>query len=162
MLEKESEQEIREIYEKYASLVHNRCLSFLKSEDEAWDATQEVFMKLIESLSSIQKKDSILSWLYKTSTNHCISLLRKKPGLPFDENLHSRTDAGAEQDKNLILKEVVNSLLRPWDSKTREVVVYTYIDGYSQSEISRLTGMGESTIRRHLTRFRRKSVKFRD
>ena len=123
MLRKESEQEIREIYEKYASLVHNRCLSFLKSEDEAWDATQEVFMKLIESLPSIKKKGSILSWLYKTATNYCISLLRKKPSLPFDEKLHSRTDIGAEQDKNLILKEVVNSLLRPWDSKTREVVV---------------------------------------
>jgi RNA polymerase sigma-70 factor (ECF subfamily) len=150
MLKKESEQEIREIYEKYASLVHNRCLSFLKSEDEAWDATQEVFMKLMESLSSIKKKGSMLSWLYKTATNHCISQLRKKPGLEFDEEIHSQASDRTEQDKAMILKEIMVRLFRPWDKKTRDVVIYSYI--------ARLTGMGESTIRRHLTRFRRKSA----
>ncbi|MFC1585003.1 RNA polymerase sigma factor [Fibrobacterota bacterium] len=162
MIKRESEQEIKEIYEKYASLVHRRCLSFLKSEDEAWDATQEVFMRLIDSLPAIKKKGAILSWLYKTSTNYCISLLRKKTGIAFDEELHSGDGCLAAQDKALIIKDVVERLLRPWDRKTQEIVVYTYIDGYNQSEISRLMGIGESTIRRHLTRFRQKSGQFKD
>jgi DNA-directed RNA polymerase specialized sigma24 family protein len=46
--------------------------------------------------------------------------------------------------------------LSPWDKKVRDVVIYTYFDGYKQEEIAELTGMGESTIRRHLTTFKRK------
>ena len=157
MLEKRANREIGEIYDKYASLVHARCRSFLGSEDEAWDATQEIFMKLMASFQKINKKSALLSWLYRSSTNHCISLLRKKRGTMFDENVHSQKGEENSQHKAFVLKEVVEKLLRPWDRKIREVVVYTYWDGYNQEEISRLTGMAQSTIRRHLTKFRRKS-----
>ena len=60
---RETEIEVRNLYERYASMVHRRCKMFLKSEDDAWDATQEVFMKLIHSLDIITKKDSIYSLL---------------------------------------------------------------------------------------------------
>lgn len=154
----ESNQEIRNLYERYASLVHSRCLRFLKSDDEAWDATQEVFMKLIDSLSSIQKKESIYSWLLSTSTNYCFSLLRKKKGESFEEEIHSTERGGLPQDRWMVAKEVMKYFLNPWDEKIRQVVIYTYFDGYKQEEIAELTGMGESTIRRHLTTFKRKAA----
>ncbi len=156
---REAENEIRILYEKYASMVFRRCRMFLKSEDDAWDATQEVFMKLAHSLSSITKKDSIHSWLLSTSTNHCISQLRKKRHESFDENYHGIAEnGGLPQERRMLLDELFRHFLAPWDEKIRQVVIYTYIDGYRQDEIARLTGMGESTIRRHLTRFRRQSV----
>jgi DNA-directed RNA polymerase specialized sigma24 family protein len=58
----------------------------------------------------------------------------------------------------MIVKEVLKHFLAPWDEKVRQVVIYTYFDGYRQEEIAELTGMGESTIRRHLTTFKRKSA----
>lgn len=137
--------------------MHARCRNILGSEDEAWDATQDIFMKLIKSYKTIQKKQSLLSWLYTSATHHCISVLRKKRGVAFEENIHSPGRENREMEKKLLLKDVVERLLRPWDRKTREVIVYTYVDGYNQQEIARLTGMGESTIRRHLTKFRRKA-----
>ncbi|NLP03619.1 MAG: RNA polymerase sigma factor [Fibrobacter sp.] len=154
-LSKENELEIRSLYERYASLVHSRCRMLLKSEDEAWDATQEVFMKLIGALPKINKKESIYSWLLSTSTNHCFSLLRKKKHLEFNEEYHTESK-GLPQEKWMALKEIIHHFLSPWDSKIREVVIYTYFDGYRQEEIAKITGMGESTIRRHLTRFKRK------
>ena len=154
---KESDLEIRNLYERYAPLVHSRCLRFLKSDDEAWDATQEVFMKLIESLSSIQKKESIYSWLLSTSTNYCFSQLRKKKCASFEEEIHSSDSSGLPQERWMLVKEVMKHFLNPWDQKIRDVIIYTYFDGYKQEEIAELTGMGESTIRRHLTTFKRKS-----
>lgn len=154
---KESDREIRDLYERYAPLVHSRCLRFLKSDDEAWDATQDVFMKLIDSLATIQKKESIYSWLLSTSTNYCISQLRKKKGVSFEEEMHSSELKGLPQEKWMVVKEVMEHFLNPWDQKIRDVIIYTYFDGYKQEEIAELTGMGESTIRRHLTNFKRKS-----
>jgi RNA polymerase sigma factor (sigma-70 family) len=156
---RETEIEVRNLYERYASMVFNRCRMFLKSEDDAWDATQEVFMRLMHSIDSIEKKDSIYSWLLSTSTNYCISQLRKKRHEPFNEEYHGINEQnGLPQERRMLLKELVQHFLTPWDEKTRLVVIYTYIDGYKQDEIAKLTGMGESTIRRYLTKFRRQSA----
>lgn len=159
-LSRETEQEVKILYERYASMVFRRCRTFLKSDDASWDATQEVFMKLMRSLGTITKKDSIYSWLLSASTNHCISMLRKKRHESFNEEFHSapQQDKGLPQERRMVLDEILRHFLAPWDEKIRQVIIYTYIDGYKQDEIARLTGMGESTIRRHLTRFRRESA----
>jgi len=158
MITRDTENEVRKLYERYASMVFNRCRTFLKSEDDAWDATQEVFMKLIKSLHAIEKKDSVYSWLLSTSTNYCISQLRKKKGEQFDEEYHRGTnEERLPQERRMLLNEIIQHFLAPWDEKTRLIVIYTYIDGYKQDEIAKLTGMGESTIRRYLTRFRRQT-----
>ena len=159
-MSRETEKELRSLYERYASLVHARCRSILHSQDEAWDATQDVFMKLYNALPAINKKESIYSWLLSASTNHCISLLRKRKTVDFDEEIHSAGGSGTdapEQEKNLLLKEVLGRFFAPWDRKTCEVVMYAYFDGYKQEEIAKLTGLGESTIRKYLTRFKRKA-----
>jgi RNA polymerase sigma factor (sigma-70 family) len=157
-ISREKEREIRDLYERYASMVFRRCKMFLKTEEDAWDATQEVFMKLVNSLETIKKKDSTYSWLLSTSTNYCISQLRKRKLEMFDETYHTGDDKkGLPQEKRMLLKEICTHFLAPWDEKTRQIIIYTYIDGYKQEEIAKLTGMGESTIRRYLTRFRRES-----
>jgi RNA polymerase sigma-70 factor (ECF subfamily) len=151
----ETDLEIKNIYERYASMVHWRCRSFLKSEDEAWDATQETFMKLMTALPSITKKESIHSWLLSTSTNYCISMLRKKKQFSFDEEMHSSEGRSLPQENRVLLNEIFKHFFKKYDQKVQEVIIYTYFDGYKQEEIAKITGMGESTIRRHLTRFKR-------
>ncbi len=111
-------------------------------------------MKLVDALPKINKKDSIYSWLLSTSTNHCISILRKKKHISFDEEIHS-AEKQLPQEKQAVMNEIFRIFLKPWDVKIREVVIYTYFDGYKQEEIAKITGMGESTIRRHLTKFKR-------
>jgi RNA polymerase sigma-70 factor (ECF subfamily) len=157
---REREKELRELYERYAGLVHRRCRSVLRSEDEAWDATQEVFMKLYHALPTIHNKEVVYSWLLSTSTNHCISELRKRRSVRFNEEIHSASgEASApHQEKELLLKEVLRHFFAPWDRKVREVVMYAYFDGYKQEEIVKITGLGASTIRKYLTRFKRKSA----
>jgi RNA polymerase sigma-70 factor (ECF subfamily) len=158
--DRERDAEFRALYERHGSLVHARCRSILKSEDEAWDATQDVFMKLFHSLSSIKKMESVYSWLLSASTNHCISLLRKRRTSSFDEEIHSAGSGQTvpHQERELLLKEVLTRFFAPWDRVTREVVMYAYFDGYRQDEIAALMGIGESTVRKHLTRFKRKSA----
>jgi RNA polymerase sigma factor (sigma-70 family) len=153
------DQELGGLYDRYASLVYRRCRYILGSEDEAWDATQDVFMKLMACLPKIKNRAAVYSWLLSTSTNQCISMLRRKKGEPFDECAHGNEKDDIRVDKRLILREIINRLFRPWDKKIRDIVIYSYIDEYSQNEISQLTGLGESTIRKYLTRFKREAVK---
>jgi len=159
-INREAEKELRVLYERYAALVHARCRSILRSEDDAWDATQEVFMKLNNALPSIKNREALYSWLLSTSTNHCFSLLRRKKSVSFNEEIHSpgTTEHVPHQEKEVLFKEVLRHFLAPWDRKIREVVMYAYFDGYKQEEIVEITGLGASTIRKYLTRFKRKSA----
>jgi RNA polymerase sigma factor (sigma-70 family) len=94
------------------------------------------------------------------STNFCISQLRKRRSVDFDEEIHSVGKEGSDvpqQEKELLLKEVLSRFFAPWDRTTREVVMYAYFDGYKQEEIAQLMGLGQSTIRKYLTRFKRKA-----
>jgi len=154
--------ELKEAYERYASMVHARCRSILGSENEAWDATQEVFIKLSRSLPGIRKKESLYSWLISAGTHYCISQLRKRRSVEFDEQLHGQENAGVQQERRFALKRIISGLLLPWERKVREVVVYAYVYGYRQDEIARLTGMGESTVRKYLTKFKRGSQGSKD
>lgn len=114
-------------------------------------------MKLFKALPSINKKESIYSWLLSASTNHCISLLRKRRSTAFNEEIHrtGRDDPVPHQERELLLKEVLARFFAPWDRKTREVVMYAFFYGYKQDEIALLAGIGESTVRKYLTRFKR-------
>ena len=153
----ENNEEFQELYKRYASLVFRRCKYILHSDDEAWDATQDVFMKLMSHLTNIENRSAIYSWLLSTSTNLCISQLRRKKGEEFDECVHSGESNHLSSEKRLILREIITKLFMPWDKKIRDIVIYSYIDEYSQKEISQLTGLGESTIRKYLTRFKRET-----
>ena len=153
----ENNEEFQDLYERYASLVFRRCKYILHSDDEAWDATQDVFIKLMTYLPKIENRSAIYSWLLSTSTNLCISMLRRKKGEQFDECIHSGDKDDLSQEKRYILREVIKKVFLPWDKKIRDVVIYSYIDEYSQKEISQLTGLGESTIRKYLTRFKREA-----
>lgn len=157
MSQKNNDQEFRELYERYSSLIYNRCRFILRSNDEAWDATQDVFLRLMQCLPGIRDRASIYSWLLSTSTNMCFSMLRRKRGEPFDEDLHSPEEGRLSDEKRAALKEIISTLFRPWDKKVRQVVVYSYIYDYNQKEIAQLTGLGESTIRKYLTKFKRGS-----
>jgi RNA polymerase sigma-70 factor (ECF subfamily) len=154
-----SRDELRELYERYAAIVHRRCRAILGSEDEAWDATQEVFVKLHHELPRLKKKGSIYSWLLTVGTNYCISQLRKSRTIGFVDEAYV-PDAHS-QEQRFVLKEILNHLMKPWDRKVREMLIFAYLYGYTQPEIARLTGMGESTIRKYLTLFKRKSVEIR-
>jgi RNA polymerase sigma-70 factor (ECF subfamily) len=161
VISQEFEKKLKEIYNQYASIVHARCVYILKSEDEAWDVTQEVFIKLIKSYDTIQNKKALLAWLLRSGTNRCISQLRKNRGIAFNEEIHVNEKKSLSHDNRTINKTIIEMLLKPLDKKTREILFYTYVDGYTQEEIAELTGMGQSTIRKYLTRFRRKARKWK-
>jgi len=152
-----SSDDFRGIYERYASIVHARCRAILKSEDDAWDAVQEVFIKLHKSLSEIRNRESLYSWLMSASTNWCISALRRRKMEEFDEALHSSESGGGvpPQERALAVKRILARYLLPWDKKVREAVWYVCVDGYTNAETAELTGLGESTVRKYVSNFRK-------
>jgi RNA polymerase sigma-70 factor (ECF subfamily) len=65
------------LYQRYGHLVVGLCLDYLKDREAARDATMDVFEKVTLKVCN-KPIETFRAWLFYTSRNHCIDLLRKK------------------------------------------------------------------------------------
>jgi RNA polymerase sigma-70 factor (ECF subfamily) len=65
------------LLERYTLLLFGVCMKYLKNEEEAKDAVQQIFLKALTELPKY-KVDYFKSWLYTIARNHCLMKLRDK------------------------------------------------------------------------------------
>ncbi len=71
------------LLQRYTLLLFGVCMKYLKNEEEAKDAVQQVFEKAIKELGKY-KVDYFKSWIYMVAKNHCLMQLRDKGKLPAE------------------------------------------------------------------------------
>lgn len=66
---------VAELFLRYKEMVYGVCLKYLKSPDQAKDASMEIFEELNRKLES-QDIKNFKSWFYVLVKNHCLMQLR--------------------------------------------------------------------------------------
>lgn len=142
-----------DLYKRYGFIIYRTCLKILLSEEDAKDALQTVFMKLLEQYDRIRDKERIVPWIFNAAKNHCYNVLRYNK--KFIGAIDADLTAGKERvDERVADKELVRLAFRNHKKEVRDVVYYTYAEEFDQEEIKRVTGQSPATIRRNLKRFR--------
>jgi RNA polymerase sigma-70 factor (ECF subfamily) len=77
-LKQGDEQAFKTIIDTWGDMVHNTVLGFVQNETEAEDLTQEVFVKVYESIGGFKEEAKLSTWLYRIAVNKAMELLRKK------------------------------------------------------------------------------------
>ncbi|HAN17728.1 MAG: hypothetical protein A2X13_08240 [Bacteroidetes bacterium GWC2_33_15] len=72
------EQAFRVFVEKYHVLVLNVCNNILNNYDDSMDISQEVFIKIYESIDKFRGESKISTWLYRIAVNKSLNHLRSK------------------------------------------------------------------------------------
>lgn len=73
--DKQAFNELVSLYEKSVYRISHR---FFYNEDDALDATQDVFLKVYRNLDKFEGKSSFNTWLYRITTNTCLTISEKK------------------------------------------------------------------------------------
>ncbi|MBN1500441.1 MAG: sigma-70 family RNA polymerase sigma factor [Spirochaetes bacterium] len=143
------------LYTKYGPMVYRRCKYLLKDEDMAFDATQDVFMKIFEKKNSI-RLDYPSSLLYTIATNLCLNIIRdnRKEFNMENDTVLSNIASYDDHENKFILNEIINSLFKRELNGTKEIAVMHHIDGMTYEEISNETGMSVSGIRKRLRKLK--------
>jgi RNA polymerase sigma-70 factor (ECF subfamily) len=142
-----------ELYRQYGPTVYRRCLRLLKEPEAARDATQEVFVKLIRDMERLSERATVLPWIYRVATNHCLNLRRNATrrgddaALP-DLELADSTEASQYPDRAL-----ARQLLARFDESTQAVAVGVLVDGMEHEEVAAILGVSRRTVARRLERF---------
>ncbi|HUI91214.1 MAG TPA: sigma-70 family RNA polymerase sigma factor [Chitinivibrionales bacterium] len=143
----------QELYEKYGFLIHRICLRILGSEDDAKDALQAVFLKLLQQYAGIRDKERTVPWIFNTAKHHCFNMLRANKkfvdGIEPDDIAEVKDEGDCFEKRNLIKMIFMNQ-----SRKVRDAVYYTYVEEFDQREIQKITGQSPATIRRNLIKFK--------
>lgn len=68
----------RDMVEARQGLVFNTVIGFLQNQEDAEDVTQEVFIKVFESIGQFKGESAFTTWLYRIAVTSALEFLRKK------------------------------------------------------------------------------------
>jgi len=154
------------LYKKYHSTVLQVARKLMLNEQDAEDAVQEVFTRVMDKIGQFRYEASFSSWLRVLATNVCRDMLRKKGRHPTEsyEDLFADGQVTAKassisQDEELIMKELLENLqekIRLLKKQHQRLIILRYIDGLSYRKIAELMGCSQSQVKSRLHQARKR------
>ena len=136
-------------------MVLRRCRRLLRDEDEALDACQDVFLRVMEHRARLDVRYPS-SLLYRIATNVCLNRRRdrRREPLTCDEailfEIARAGEPGGASDARLLLARLFGR--HPESSRT--MAVLHYVDGLTLEEVASETDMSVSAVRKRLRALR--------
>src|SRR5579862_3211676 len=162
------EATFREIVERFGPKIYRIAYGILHNLDDADDIAQEVFAKVYFSIKTFEAHSSLYTWISRIAINECYGYLRKKRARPAcesdfaDGTLSMRMQIMADRqptaDRALMQRDFVNKLLARIPEDERMLLIWKEVEGFSVTELSRMTGLKENTIKVRLFRARHRLV----
>jgi RNA polymerase sigma factor (sigma-70 family) len=129
-------------------------MKYLKNQEEAKDAVQQVFLKAITELHKY-KVDYFKSWLYMVAKNHCLMKLRDKGkhALEINERIMATPDDAADEN-NYIEKDIelanMAAALQQLNKEQQECLTLFYLNKKSYNEIAAQTSYTLLQVKSHI------------
>lgn len=132
------------LLKRYTLLLLGVCMKYLKDEEEAKDAVQQIFLKVITELPKY-KVNFFKSWLYMIAKNCCLMRLRDRQSrIPVEltdkieasEEFNARTEL-LEKDRTL---SMIEEGLQELSYEQNVCVTLFYFDKKSYQQITDVTG----------------------
>lgn len=139
----------------YQDRVYRTAYSFLRNREDARDLTQEVFLRTVRAVNSLDPDRPLWPWLRRVTTNLSLTLLKKRtPHLSLDALPESAQpqDCSAEPAwTQLEIQEALGELPPLW----RIVLTLRHQEELSYEEIARSTDLPVGTVKTYIFRGRR-------
>lgn len=153
-----SHKAFEKIFFAYYSKVKYFLSKILKSESDAEEVTQELFVRLWINRQSINIQKSFSSYMYAIARNAALNYLKHKlVEKSFIENFNEFTfreeDISNNSDEILFAKEItllVEMALLKMPAKRRKIYKMSRDEGCSNSEIAQELGISKKTVENQL------------
>ncbi|HEX3007757.1 MAG TPA: RNA polymerase sigma-70 factor [Bacteroidales bacterium] len=139
----------RILYDLYSRKIYGFALNYLKSQSEAEEVVQVVFVKIWENRGDIRDDLSLQSYLYKVTINHIYNLFKFKRIRDIDENfvLAEKSDYSTlEKIQFDNLSENINKLIDQLPEQRRVIFKLSRMRGLSHDEIAKKLNISIRTV----------------
>ena len=156
----------------HQSFVYNIALKMLSNPDDAFDISQEAFIKAYRSLKDFKGESSFSSWLYRITANMCLDFMRRNKKrkaasivyLDDEDELKelelpdARFDPVTELERKE-LRGAINNALNLLPEDQRSILLLRELNGMSYAEISEALKLEQGTVKSRLSRARARLAK---
>jgi RNA polymerase sigma-70 factor (ECF subfamily) len=150
---REEREQVAELYRLYGPAIHRRCLGILGDREAGRDATQEVFIRLMDNVSKLESRDSAIRWIFRVSVNHCLHVIRNS-ARRGEEAMPSVSEPETVAHHDVVSqRQLVDKVLSRFDKKTQTVALGVLVGGMEHDEVAAMLGISTNTVARRLKRF---------
>lgn len=148
--------------------VYNMAFRMLGNREDAYDAAQEVFIRVYKALPGFREQSMLSTWVYRITKNVCLDMIRKNkkqntvsidretdygdgplrmqledPGLTPDETA----------ERNELVKKVREGIAK-LPEKHRMIIIMRDMQNLSYDEIAKILRCPEGTVKSRINRAR--------
>ena len=159
-----------ELVTLYRGKVYAMILNMIHNDADAWDLSQDVFVKAWKALPKFEARSAFYTWLYRITHNVTYDWIRKRKAVvagEFDDAVAQEAEPGAltappsaeSPDDALHRTELRGKIAEAIESLSddhREVILRKEIDGLSYQEIADSVGCSIGTVMSRLFYARKK------
>lgn len=142
---------LTQIYEDNFDRIYRYIVIKIGDRAEAEDMTQQVFLKVLKSISSFKFRGMpFTSWLYRIAHNQVVDYLRKKSRrttVPLDETMPSFNDGPESVTERKIAIEEVAAAAKKLTPAQQEVISLRFAGALSIAEVARVMGRSEGAVK---------------
>nr|WP_299339813.1 RNA polymerase sigma factor [Allomuricauda sp.] len=147
------------LYDRYAKMVYNKCYGFAKSDDEAEDLTQDVFLQLFIKLKMFKGKSKFSTWLYSFTYNFCVNYVNRNKqrkmsdkSVPMEDTEYRLSEDIPDESLFEMKAKKLEKALGLIAAEDKSILLLKYQDGASIKELVTLLEVGESAVKMRLKR----------
>ena len=152
---------------KYQSRIFSLCMGFVHQKEDADDLSQEVFIKVYQSLKRYRGDASFSTWIYRIAINIALNYVKNKSKKNIFQRLDDFMTTGksntlqtvsmdtADPEQILIdtqKREMVNNALNSLPENQKIAIVLSKYDDLPQKEIAIIMNTTEGAVEALLQR----------
>lgn len=159
-----------EIVTLYRGKVYAMILNMIHNDADAWDLSQDVFVKAWKALPKFEARSAFYTWLYRITHNVTYDWIRKRKATvsgEFDDEVAQQAESGAptapraaeRPDQAMERGELRGRIAEAIEALSpdhREVILRKEVDGLSYQEIADSIGCSIGTVMSRLFYARKK------
>ncbi len=156
-----------ELYSMTYNKVYNYTRHYLKDNELAQDALQEVYILVLKNLHKLNDPTLFLAWLNRITFHVCYDMNQKyhlkDPQSMALEELEHLTPASSENPEEIYSKkenqELIQQALDTLPFQEKELLIMRYYNGMKLEDIANSIGISLSSVKRHLLSAQKKLKK---
>lgn len=146
------EQQFTQLVKLHKETIYTVCLMHTADQDEAQDLMQEALIQLWRSFETFRGESDIRTWIWRVTSNACISFCRKEEKHRGTLQLEVADLLTIDDEDNRQIRMLHDRIyrLRPFD----RTVVLLWMEDMSYEEIGQILGISAKNVSVRLFRIK--------
>ena len=152
-----------EIMNKYQKQVYNIAYGFIGNYEDAYDISQEVFIKVYRSLDKLRNGSALVLWLRRITVNTCTDYVRQQVSeetlddVSYLSNYYSSDNRSSDKlMETSELQKIISRAVNRLPKRQQKVFMLRHYDGLSLKDIAKTLNCSLGTVKAHLFRATRR------